>query len=301
MKGQKMLSICSLLMVVICLLGFATGALGFLSIRELKVTKDAESVDAQAKIATLVDAKASLEAQKADYETGKEALEAKKKQYESGKESYDASKSAYDANVADFEKAKSDGKMTDAQKEATQTSLDEVAAELDKAQEVLAEYESLQTSITEYESAKDSVDTGIANLSQKETVRAKIDTGMDAITAAQAVVTDEARKTDAEIMVRLFTDAAVIIVALFTVICAILGFGASKNPTESKTKGCLIFGLVNFVIAVVANGYGGMFGYINYLAIMAVLVIEAIFAILYVVATLKLKKSLGSGESFIAE
>ena len=75
MKGQKLLKLCSVVMILACLFGLVAGGLGISDVVDVKQAKEAEKAETLEQIDTLAAGVEQLESKRADYEAGKAAYE----------------------------------------------------------------------------------------------------------------------------------------------------------------------------------------------------------------------------------
>ncbi|MGI5986145.1 MAG: hypothetical protein GXY01_07570 [Clostridiales bacterium] len=292
MKGQKMLKVFSILMILVCVFGLAAGAMGILDVNDEKTAKENEKAEAEAQIAQLEEGIAALDAKKADYETGSAVLEDSRAEYVTGKDAYELSKANYDERLAQFNAAKEAGTIDDAAAAATQTQLDAIASQLEVAKANLEEYEAVEAKVEEYEASQAHIEAGIAKLSEKESVKEKIAAGTDAIDAAKEALDEESIKTSTELKTRLYINAAAVLVAVFALISGVLGAGAANIPSVGKIKGGILFGLLSLVLAIAANVYGYMNDYTAYTILLSALAAETVISLLYVISVFRYKSAL---------
>ena len=250
--------------------------------------------------------KAQLAANKATYEAGKAKLAASKPQLDAAKTQLDAAAKTIAAGEQQLAAGKAkldaaakqlaDGKSQLAQYEqgkakleAAATQLTEGKAKLDAASKQLADG---KAQLQQFEDGQAQVDAGVAKLEENADVKAKIDSGMDAIAAGRAVVDEQTAKTTKELMARVYQYGMLLLVALFGIIASILGLGAAKAPSIGKIKGGVILGILALVVAIAANVYGAMNGYSAFQVQMTAMIAECLFALLFVVSIFKYKNAL---------
>ncbi|MEA4895960.1 MAG: hypothetical protein VB064_11980 [Oscillospiraceae bacterium] len=179
MKGQKMLKVVSILLIIASLAVIVVGGLGVKqNILDIKTQKEAEAADANASIDKLEAGIATLESNRAAYEQGKEDLEAGQAQYDAGMKQLEESQAQYDAGSAELAKntaAYNEGKAT------YNSGLAQYNAGLAEYNKKKAEYEA---GLAQYTAGKAQYDAGIALLNEKtasyQTAKAAVADGKDA-------------------------------------------------------------------------------------------------------------------------
>ncbi|NLH02276.1 MAG: hypothetical protein GX488_10385, partial [Clostridiales bacterium] len=158
MKGQKMVKIFSVLMILCCLFAVCEGALSMLKLNDEKKICDSEIKDREMQIVQLENGIASLEKGKAGYESNLSALRKGKAAYETNKNAYEIGKAALDQRAAELAAAKEAGTIDEASAAATAAQLETLFAELQKNKANLEEYEKIKAEAEEYEEGKAQVD-----------------------------------------------------------------------------------------------------------------------------------------------
>ncbi len=122
--------------------------------------------------------------------------------------------------------------------------------------------------------------------------KAKIEAGVDPVTAGREAVAETEAATTAKVMGKLVVCVAAILIGILGIIASIMGAGAAKMPSIGKIKGGIILGIIALVLAVAANIYGFTAGYTAYTLQFVGLIAELVFGLLFVVAIMKYKNAL---------
>ena len=123
-------------------------------------------------------------------------------------------------------------------------------------------------------------------------MKAKIDSGMDAVAAGRAVVDEETAKTTKELTARAYQYIGLFILALLSLIAAVLGLGAVKTPRAGKIKGGVILGILSLIVAIAVNVYGAVNTYSAFPTQMWAMIIGGVFSLLFVVSIFQYKNAL---------